>query len=346
MQHVSFPDIGQFRNLIRNVKARAQYVGKDVNGDAIYDPLKPLPTLKLEGTVKLHGTNAAIARAMQPGDGESGPCNCYWFQSREHIIGINNDNAGFVRHFSEPNGSLRLEVSQLLNAVPGNHVVVYGEWCGKGVQKGVAISEVPKMFVIFAIRTDGTWLPKDEVKKYTDKDIGIYNIYDYVHFQIDIDFANPELSQNKLQELTLKIEQECPVGAAFGAKGVGEGIVWKVITPGWEESQFWMKVKGEKHSVSKVKTLASVDVEKIAGQKEFVASVVTEARCCQSITKLLEAGKSTGRESLGEYLRWIYNDIVKEETDTAVANGIELDKIGGLISNAAKQWYFANEATL
>ena len=34
-EHIAFPEIGQFRQAIRNVKAKAQRVGTDANGDAV-----------------------------------------------------------------------------------------------------------------------------------------------------------------------------------------------------------------------------------------------------------------------------------------------------------------------
>jgi len=48
---IKFPSIEQFRNVIRHVQTHARFVGKDENGDAIYDHSKPLPTLKFRGTV-------------------------------------------------------------------------------------------------------------------------------------------------------------------------------------------------------------------------------------------------------------------------------------------------------
>ena len=47
----SFPEIGQFRTIVKTVSDRGQYVGKDENGDPIFDRLKPLPKIKMSGTV-------------------------------------------------------------------------------------------------------------------------------------------------------------------------------------------------------------------------------------------------------------------------------------------------------
>ena len=336
MKHISFPDIGQYRQLIRNVASHAQYVGKDANGDPIYDNNKPLPVLEFEGTTKLHGTNAAF-------------CSDYkdlWFQSRERLLTIDSDNAGFVRHFEPHTNLLKNLCYKAGRGFNEATVCIYGEWCGSGIQKGVGISTLPKMFVAFAVRVGGTWLDREAVSEIRARDIGIYNIYDYPTWKMTIDFANPIESQNKLVEITQAVEQECPVAKAFGKSGVGEGVVWKCITPDYEDSKFWMKVKGEKHSVSKVTKLASVDMERVGTQNEFVTNTVTEARCLQSISKLKESGKPLDRTSLGDFIKWIFNDIIKEETDTATANGLDISKLGGPIAHAAKAWFFKNENSL
>jgi hypothetical protein len=53
------------------------------------DRSKRLPTLKFTGTVKLHGTNAAIVYQQNVG---------HWYQSRNRVITSINDNFGFAEH--------------------------------------------------------------------------------------------------------------------------------------------------------------------------------------------------------------------------------------------------------
>jgi len=55
MKHISYPEIGQFRNAIHHVINASQQAGVDVNGDPIYDRTKSPPMLTYRGTVKLHG---------------------------------------------------------------------------------------------------------------------------------------------------------------------------------------------------------------------------------------------------------------------------------------------------
>jgi len=59
---IKYPSIEQFRNIIRKVKEKTDYVGKDTNGDNIYLHTKDYPILEFKGTVKLHGTNAGIVK--------------------------------------------------------------------------------------------------------------------------------------------------------------------------------------------------------------------------------------------------------------------------------------------
>jgi hypothetical protein len=223
-------------------------------------------------------------------------------------------------------------------------VYIYGEWCGQGIQKGVAISEVPKMFVIFDVIANG-----DRVKDISHIKLPehrIFNINDFDAVYIEIDFNQPELVQNSLIEVTNAVEAECPVGAYFGVKGVGEGVVWQLAEDFEQykagDSELTFKVKGEKHSVSKVKTLAAVDIDKVNSVNEFVSNVVTDNRCEQGLGYLREMKLEISVKSTGDFVRWVYNDVVKEESDVIAASGIETKDIGGAVSKAAKVWYFNN----
>ena len=117
---------------------------------------------------------------------------------------------------------------------------------------------------------------------------------------------------------------------------IGEGIVWECIT---EDSRYIFKVKGEKHRVSKVRTIAPIDVEAIAGMKEFVEYAVTENRLKQGIDKMIEMGIPLEMNKTGDYLRWVYNDVIREEMDTIVKNQIDVKKIGSFISAKARLFW-------
>jgi len=321
----SFTDIGQFRDAIRKIKSNYDYQGHDTNGDPIYLHTQPYPTLRFRGTVKLHGTNSAVVAYKNNNEIR------YEFQCRERILSLTYDNSNFMLTM------LNKDYKSLFNNIVfSDSCVIYGEWCGKGVQKGMAISELPKMFVIFAIRIDDVYQDMEKFKYLKNEEQNIYNIMQFETYTIDIDINNPELIQNKLIDLTLNVEAECPIGKYFDVIGIGEGIIWEYID---NDKRYVFKVKGEKHQNSKVKTLTTINVEEIQNIKEFVEYAVTENRLAQGIDKMNELKIPLEMKSTGDYLRWIYNDVIKEELDTIVENGIDVKKIGSAISAKARTYW-------
>lgn len=332
---IKFPEIVQFRQIIRQVTDQARYSGKDENGDAIFDASRVLPTLTFTGTVKLHGTNAGVTLTR---DGDM------YAQSRENVITTENDNAGFA-FFVESNKENFKNLFSTLEFRDADHITICGEWAGGNIQKGVAINGLPKMFVIFGVKMSykddeanvNYFLTDDETKHLKNVDERIYNILDFETYTIDIDFNDPKMIQNKLIELTLAVEAECPVGKVLGNVGTGEGIVWKCDT---EHGTIRFKVKGEKHSSSKVKKLAPVDTEKLNSIREFAEYSVTESRLEQAIEKVFTSvNEEIDIRKMGNFLRWITNDIIKEEMDTLKDNGLEPKEITKAVSNIARQWF-------
>lgn len=331
---VTFPEIGQFRQIIKLVHDNTRYSGKDENGDAIFDASKVLPTLTFSGTVKLHGTNAGVTLTR---DGDM------YAQSRENVISVEKDNAGFA-FFVESNKEIFKSLFKTLDIRDADYLTIFGEWAGGNIQKGVAINGLPKMFVIFAVKLSyadeakvNYFLTDDETKHLKNPESKIYNILDYEQYKIDIDFENPQLVQNKLIELTSEVEAECPVGKAFGNIGIGEGIVWKCDTP---KGTIRFKVKGEKHTSSKVKTLAPVNTEKVSSIKEFAEYAITESRLNQGIEKVFTSvNQPIDIKKMGDFLKWINSDVIKEEIDTLNDNGLEPKDVNSAISNLARTWF-------
>lgn len=322
----SFPSIEQFRSTVKAVKEHSQYIGKDSDDASIFDYTRPLPKLHFQGTCKLHGTNSAIVRNS---DGT------IHYQSRSRIITPTDDNVGFATTMSV------IDFSEIWNMFKSDDtIILFGEWCGQGIQSGVAITQLPKMFVIFKIKINDIWVDMRNYRHVQMPNNRIYSIQDFQTFEIEIDFANPQDVQNQLIAITEQVEKECPVGKSFGVSGVGEGIVYTCTHPDYTDSRFIFKVKGEKHSVSKVRTLASVDMEKVESIKEFINMVVTENRLNQGLNYLREQKLDNDIKNTGTFLRWLYNDVIKEESDTITESGLDSKDIGSAISVAGKTWYF------
>lgn len=341
---ITFPEIGQFRQIIKVVTDNTRYSGKDENGDAIFDASKVLPKLTFTGTVKLHGTNAGVTLTK---DGDMYP------QSRENVISVEKDNAGFA-FFVESNKEIFKGLFETLDIRDADYITIFGEWSGGNIQKGVAINGLPKMFVIFAVKLSydnneektNYFYTDDEAKHLKNTEARIYNILDYENYKIDIDFENPHLAQNKLVELTLAVEKECPVGKAFGNIGIGEGIVWKCET---ERGTIRFKVKGELHAgKSKVKTLKPVDNEKINKLQEIAMKVTPTWRLSQMLEKScnLINGGMIDRSKLGDYLKLVINDVIKEDIDILVDEGLEPKDINKYISEIARQYFFEQEKSM
>lgn len=334
-KHISYPSIDQFRNVCSSVTRQATFEGLDDLGNAIYNPGATKPILKFKGTVKLHGTNAGVS--YNYGDG-------IWAQSRENIITSAKDNAGFA-FFVETHENVFINLMNRLvmnnNLDLNTHTLtIFGEWVGKGIQKGVAISNLEKSLFIFGAKvSDPTneqasyWVETDGLRSPTDK---IYNVEDYGMFDVEIDFNMPQLTQNKLIELTELVEKLCPVGAAFGFEGVGEGIVFIAEYKGCIHR---FKSKGEKNSISKVKVLNSVDTEKLNSIAEFVEYAVTENRFNQAIQYVF-GDIEPDVKGIADVMRWFINDIIKEESDTMSANGLEPKDIGKYVSNKVRGMFF------
>ena len=192
-------------------------------------------------------------------------------------------------------------------------------------------------WVIFAAReVSGDWL--DISSMVFNNSVGIYNIHQFPTYTVEVNFMEATLASIKLAKLVEEVEHECPVGKYFGVSGVGEGVVFTCMVDG---TRHVFKVKGTKHSVSKVKTLAPVDVERLNSINEFVEYAVTTSRLGQAAEEVL--GGVFDRKSLGAFIKWVSTDVVKEESDVLEKNGLTMKDVGGKLSKTAKEWFFAQE---
>lgn len=320
-----FPSIEQYRNAVKKVQEYIEWA--DIE-DA--DPI-----INVIGTVKLHGTNACIG--YDPTTGE------IWAQSRNNIITPEKDNAGFAS-WVHKNRDYFSEVLSVLNGVCYESVYIFGEWCGGNIQKNVGITGLDKMFVIFSIYIDGR-LHRSECNDFADDFRqspyinNVYSIYEFPTWSLDINFNKPDLWIDDLTEITQSVEDECPVAKAFGVdNGVGEGVVWTGYVKGLP---FRFKVKGAKHSSSKVKQLASVDVEKLKSIESFADYVLTDSRLNQAVDEIGGAD-NVGKGDTGHFVRWIANDVIKEESDTLSGNGLSWKEVAKTVSIRASKWFISN----
>jgi hypothetical protein len=338
VKFIRYPKIGQFRNLIEGLILHLTYAGKDETGEPIYEKDRELEAIKFKGTCKLHGTNAGIVFKNDD----------IWFQKRKSVVTPKNDNFGFATFYSN---SERLERLKELRdrirkhfGIPENYTLaVFGEWAGLKIQNGVGISQLPKAFYLFGIKTsfaeEVKWYP---CEGFRDHNINIFNVEDYETHEITLDLRHPELVQEKLLEITERVEKECPISKAFGIEnGLGEGIVWKAFVKG---DLHCFKVKGDKHASVKggKKEKVAILPAKLASIVEFVDYAVTNSRLEQAYHELFTANNiKPTKKHTGEMIKWIRNDVAEEELDVLTESELTLKDIGGTLAGLTKDWFFA-----
>ncbi|CAF0924602.1 unnamed protein product [Adineta ricciae] len=327
---IAYPDTNQFHDVIESIR-RYPYRYKIEQG-------KNYPKLKFTGTVKLHGANAAIVYQKELG---------YHCQSRHLIVSPEMDNHGFA-HFMYPLAEKFLQERVLINCSMlqkhydrGNTIVIYGEWCGRNIQKNVALCGVRKMFVIFKIRIGESkppvWIDPKHWSNLQWSEQLIYNIFDFSTYDIEIDFNQPQLAQSKLVEITKTVENECPVGMYFNQKGYGEGIVWTEWLQSYGNLSF--KVKGEMHAVTKGGPMAPIAAERFDSIRDFVEYACTDNRMNQALDYLCEIQLEIEMENFDTFLEWIIADIKKEETNTIKNSNLNLKDVMCAISRKATVWF-------
>ena len=287
-QYPKTPNLKDTGISVRKNFSTRTFLHLDENNDPVFK-VTPAPTVVATGTVKLHGTHADVVLV----DGELS------VQSRNRIIPEGEDHAGF-NAFVQGRELWFKQALQNLEA-NGEEAVISGEWCGGNIQPGVAITGMEKAFVLFNKNIPA------------NKDVRIFNIYDFPTFELELDFNNMEALHNQLLEITLAVEENCPVGAVLNPETentIGEGVVWNFTING----RFYIfKHKGDKHQrtarVPKVKV--EMPEEKKSAVEEFLAKTVTGDRLAQGIEYLNEMN-ITGGKRIGEYIKWVSQDVFTE----------------------------------
>ena len=325
---VKFPKIQQLRHVVELVRYNHLYKGKDELGNSIYrEPSADdvFPTLTFHGTVKLHGSNAGIRKES---DG-------FYPQSRNRDLTPTSDNMGFAKYVANLPDDL---LPSLMEGVD----IIYGEWCGPGVQNGVALNQLSeKIFVVFAAKAGGLWVSNEKLAQIESEENGIFNILNekFPKYEIQIDFNDAWKAAKQLGDLTLPVGESCPFGKALEVEGAGEGIVWTCSDiPG---SRFWFKTKTEHHQERTTKAeKPSIAPEVFEDTIKFAYETCSEARLQKGIDYLKEDHDVLTRKQTGIFIKWITADIAREEQDTIAASSFEWKAATGFIGKNARNWYF------
>ena len=299
----------------------------------------PLPRVMYKAKVKLHGTNAAVQRT------EGGVVA----QSRNEVV--TSGHYGFAKWLEDNKETfLHLPVG----------TVVYGEWCGPGVQPKVALAKADrKVFAVFSIRQGDIVITEPEV---IQAQLSVPNrdviIIPWHLGPITVDFGDSSMDLSAINEAVAEIEQVDPFAKEhFGVEGTGEGLVMypvavegtgqhdRTLEQGVTDRDQWhllaFKAKGGKHKTSRTREAAQMDPEVAACIDEFVTNVVTEARLEQAVTECNANVPGVGHDpkKTGPVVLWIVSDVEKECQAELVASGLEWKPVSKAVAAAARTWF-------
>lgn len=304
------------------------------------DEGRPFPVVRYRAKVKLHGSNCAVQVTT---DGVHA-------QSRTTMLTPESDYKGFaawVRDHRSYFEALR----------PG--LVVFGEWCGPGVEKGMAISQVAnKLFVVFAVR-DGERVvyEPDELRALVPA-AGAPNELHVLPWDgepVTIDYRSRESLESVATTLNARVaavEHEDPwVRATFGISGLGEGLVFYPLEVDGAAPRsdpeglaaLMFKAKGDKHRTAGARTAVQVDTTVVGSVAEFVTMMVSEARMQQGLS-VINDGKNDGKVDMkhtGKFLAWVAGDVQKESVAELEAAGLTWPQVEKAVQAAARAWFLA-----
>jgi hypothetical protein len=276
---------------------------------------QPLPTLRYRAKVKLHGSNCAV-QVTEDG---------LVAQSRTQLLTPSADYKGFAAWAHAHTSAFALPIGS----------IVFGEWCGPGVEKGMAISRVEtKQFVVFAIQQGDAFVVEPEQIRALVPEL---LVLPWEGEPITIDFGSRESLERAAEELNRRVaevEREDPwVKRQFGISGLGEGLV---LYPEPFANSLMFKAKGEKHRTAGTKTAVAVDATVVASVNDFVALMVTEARLQQGLTA---CGGTRDPKQTGAFLAWIAADVQKESVAELEASGLTWAQVDKALQTAARAWF-------
>lgn len=293
-------------------------------------------------TTKCHGTNCSIVLNLDTKEITT--------QSRNIVISQEQDHLGFSKFVHSHKDEIlevlshyQVNTNQEVSEGKPTHLVVYGEWCGSGIKKGIGLSKLPKMFVIFdaclVIDNNEEKMLFDVDFRKSGKNLLFYKAPIYSIVNIDsvetvLNFNDPLALQEMLEKDAQSAEDECPVAKWFGKSGIGEGYVYTSLC-----GKYKFKTKGDKHKVTKVRVRTPTDLAEMERASDFVDSVLLTPRLEQGVDYLKEIGLSTEIKNMSKFIQWVIEDVKKEEGDTMDALALDVVKVNKEIANVCRNYF-------
>jgi hypothetical protein len=326
---ISYGSIGQLRNVVDDL----DYISSI------------RPTVNAQATEKVHGTNASVC--FNEVDG-------LWVQSRKNIITLFSDNGKCAAFVETTVGTWFKMIQQLASDykidLMESTIVVYFEWAGGNIQKNSALSTLDKRAMLFphfkVVKIDGS--PNDDGYEYCQwfentidyAEENIFPLSECKTWNMELDFSDLNKIDEMFNKLINDIEGDSPLGNTFGVKGnIAEGVV---VTFTYNDELFRFKVKGERHTASKVKTLTPEEACAEQVKVDFVNLVCTAGRleqAWQGIFGIENEIQNPNIKCIAEFMKAVNADVIKEESDMLVEMGLTMKDVSRIIGKQASKWF-------
>jgi len=348
---IKYPSIGKFTEVVKTVKKnnKRTFSHLEVAEDGTKTPIfneATLPVLKFQGTVKLHGTNAAVCINSEL---------TVDAQSRTRTLSLTSDNHGFCSWLVGKSEVFLGAYKERIESLDVFSLHIFGEWCGSNIQSNVGLTGVEKTFVIFGILQTNTdnneqWLTPSDINYLSDAENNIRNIFEFPTYNIEIDMNNPSEGLAQADKLRDEIDLVCPVAKALGSEAEcehGEGNVWRCVTEGYTGLAF--KHKGESHQRSgkapkQQKMAEPLTEEQQLAFDDFLKEAVTVDRLAQGVEFLQEQNLELHQKHTSVYLKWFTADVQKEckgELETLLKSGVVWKQVVKPLSQMAREFLFS-----
>lgn len=328
MSHIKWAEITSFHNVRKLVYNYPQLAGEG-------------GVINYNSKAKQHGTNAAV-QLLADGTLKT--------QSRTQIITPDSDNAGFARWVYEA------KEAWLAARPSGREVIIFGEFCGPGINKGTAIQNInKKIFAVFGaqdLNQEDSFISEPE--ELSQLVIGIPDVYvlPWHGFRVEVPWTE---ASERLEPIVESINQEVDrvekcdpwVKETFGIEGIGEGLVFYPTNRQGRKAfgDLGFKAKGEKHKVIAARP-AQINPVQAANAEEFAEKVLPEPRLEQGARAISDGELVFETQKIGAFLAWINKDVEKECQDELAASKLEWKPAAKAVSNKARNWYVAKIKSL
>jgi len=274
--------------------------------------------------IKIHGTHAAI-------DYSNGEMKPY---SRSREVTLEEDNCGFAAWVR----GAALDLTEDLT--------IYGEWAGRGIQKGAAVCKLPdRYFFIYTVHKHGLNEYNEEYSEWVIEPNEIAGLVSPHPNVVILPWYSQEFLyawcysdfESAVSKTTDEVDKRDPfIFERFGIDGPGEGLVWYQITKSHDERPKMFKSKGKTHEEKVKKERIDHDNHQLV--VNFVAPYLTAHRL-EKIAFGVNQSNEYSLPLMGSFLQALTRDVLEEAAGEMEAIGVSKKEANKVINRIVKGWY-------